>query len=298
MDLLFPSQLKTPLELSMTIKSLRRVADGFNANDGYDLRKIAKQGRKALTNYKYRKLKRFWNIVRETTRRPYVIKRPRKASRLRTLQEVSQHQDFPKGLKVAFLPADPDMRTEIKWNKKDQITKLIQHTTEGNKIVRYDLPFDRVALATDPIKEISRILNMSNAEQFIIMSGEHLMFNEGGPRSYVKKRVIDLMNKYDVDKHDCDPDDPNSSYFGNWLHGVVGFEFKNILDFQDYRSEYAREINKQKDLRSRNRNKRIKALSRERRRLLDKMNTIRAKQGKAPIRISDVPLSKVHKKLI
>lgn len=237
-NLLFP-----PYIFSQNFKILRRYTNGFKASDGYDLRHIlrltrylqkgvtVKAGRAAmrsvgLSRKKMQRAIELSRMIHALSARPHKVIRRFKGDKLRKLQEAAQHPEFPPELKVAFMPAIEDEPMKIRFTKKD----LVVAEQAGRQ--RVISSFDMNALIKDPIAEIERAFALFPEEKFStynIQAGEYEVYKvqrgggdyAGDLKSLVKKALF-YMNKYSSQSYD--PSDPNSSYFGNWLFGLVGYQ--------------------------------------------------------------------------
>ncbi len=327
-------KLRTPLEFVEAIKLVRPYADGFTATDGYDIRSLnriklkpkARPRRRvdkvtgevfetkeytpreinAVLSYaKRKKLQRYFDVINFNMAEPHIVKRPRNKKRLRSLQEFSQHEDYPKDLKVAFLPAAHGAKkTKLVW-KGDVLKKIIQ-----NGITRYTINFDKKRFVQDPEKEIDAALNQTSSKYFMVQAGKHVIYKSGGPANLVKKEILNLQGRYGADKFD--PNDPNSHHFGNWLNGIIGFDISEDYDIdaqmemRDFIVEYRKERYSELEFREKmrqllrtqenaiktsnntfatrpvraNAKKRAKSLSRERVKM--QINFARAKKGLPP----------------
>ncbi len=173
-------------------------------------------------------INRAFTEYQELTTRPVKVFRSRNKKHLAQAQAYSRHEKGAPKFDVAFVPvADPKARLIFKGDKMKIRTKF---GTES--VIFFDLPL----LAKNPKREIERaIADNPEADQFIIMAGKYL-FNGGISRSLIAKKTMDLMAKY------ANPEENN--FWGNWLFGLVTFEYHNQADFTEYRKQY--EKHKQK----------------------------------------------------
>lgn len=227
--MLYPRHVKNESEYKAAVKLIRHFAKGFKGGDGYDLRKPFKE----LSRYQRRKLNRYSTIVQELMARPHKIIRPRRKDHLRALQEFSRQQDFPRDLTAVFMPvADPTKPLKITYDKKQ---KRVIKVREAGVINRTEIPFDPVALALTPKIEIKRITDTYPAQRYILLSNE---FEIPGSVSInyemLLRKATRLMEKYH--------DEKVHGYFGNWLKGVVLYDFPDsVAAFRDWEA-----FNKQK----------------------------------------------------
>lgn len=281
--------LKNPLDLSLAIKECRLYADGFDAKSGYDLRAVKKRGLKALTPYQRRKLNRYYDIIRESTRRPHVKIKDKNKRRLRELQEYAQHQDFPQGLKFAFIPANPNDSFNIEWDGDK-----IKHVKQGGTIrKKYDFDLQRIMRGVE--REFNRVVgeNPPKNEFFMVQAGEHLIYDEALQKNSVIKKIKKLMEKYNA--RDFDAQDKNSKYYKNWMGGLVGIQAPTIKASMSHITKWRKEIKEQKEFRAAAAKERKKLARKERRKVIDRINKVRVKNGEKPLLITSIPVSAIHK---
>lgn len=230
------------------VKLVRHYASGFTTNDGYDLRKSFS----SLTPYKKKKLRQYYYNIMMLRSRPHRVVRPRNKTRLRNLQQYAQHPTILKGLKAAFVPvADPDRPIKITY-KKDRVTRI----KETDRISSDQIKFDMIDLALDPEIEAQRAIDELKADRYLLMAGEYLInTNVSSDAESLLEQIQHFQNKYS--KEDFDEDDPNSSYWGNWLIGVKGYYFDKTGDWRDYHlqkivmQELMKELRNSKSLKKR-----------------------------------------------
>ena len=306
-------KIKTALETKAALKLVRRYVPGeFAASNGFDLRKISS----GLPKKHLTKLQRYFDIINFKQTEPHIIVRPGKRNRtytnkngevirtvkdlnrkkIRSLQQFAQHEDYPSGLKIVFLPASLESNdVEIIWNK-NKVEKVIQ---SGQ--TRYSIDFNKNLLLTDTENEIAKALNATDATHFMIQAGKHLIYNAASIKSSVSGNVVALMNNYSAENHD--PDDTNSHYYGNWLNGVVGWRFDNIHEGRKFITGYTKEresllqrrYDERKDLKNvyakaRRDEKRV-IESKERKSTLKTINENRKKRGLKPLSEKDIKSS-------
>lgn len=268
---------KSPREVAQAVRIIRRYADGFGAKDGFDLRALSKQGSKALTKSQRQKLYRYFNTIAELESRPHQIIRPRNKKRLRAMQEFSRHTDFPKDLKVAFYPTEGKVKIRWSGNRPTQAVRL-----DTGEIIT-SLFFNMRQLVTNPDREIANTLGKANDDSFFyIMAGEH-MIRRAFDKSGVTREILILMERYSGDHED--PNDPNSSFFGNWM---LGLEVQQGLGFFEQRDKRRKEFAIREDYQRartlarkerRGKRKMAKRLENELLRRLRNVNAWRAEQG-------------------
>ena len=100
-----------------TNKRMGKFADGFDPSDGYDMRKI-----NDWTPAQKAKITRMFKTVDKLTSRPFQVYKSKNKARLKKVQQAAQHDEFPKQLKVAFVPTSGRAeRVKVRVTKKGRI---------------------------------------------------------------------------------------------------------------------------------------------------------------------------------
>ena len=208
-----------------------KLFDGFEAADGFNLRYIGE-----WTAAQKSRVTRAFTAVDKLASRAHKVIRPRNKKNLKRLQQAAQHGKTIKGLKVAFVPvADPENKIKIKYTKS--AVKI-----QENKVGKTYIEFDKEKLITSPKQEIRAKVDANPARVYNV-GNEHYFINTPlYDVAEVEEEVLRLQNKYNSDRFD--PDDPNSHYHGNWLDGLIGYNYETRADGLDYRG--ARRIYKEK----------------------------------------------------
>lgn len=197
------------------LKIVRKYAKGFDASSGYDGREVAHwgPGKKAT-------LTRYFQEIHRLTFRPYTVYAPRKKSNLRPVQEFSQHTEGHPKLKVAFVPGVE--KTEIRVTDEGQvISKDYRHG-----VTKKTVKFDKLAIVTDTENEIQRVLDRHpELTDFRIMAG-NFEIGKVYSKRVVPGEIQKLMSRYNVEEA--------NNYFGNWLHGIIGYQFETVGGFMDF----------------------------------------------------------------
>jgi len=234
-----------------TKKRQGKFASGFDPSDGYDLRKIH-----SWTPAQKAKITRLFKIVDKLTARPFQIYRTSNKKNLRRVQEAAQHGIYPKELKVAFVPSN-----SLKKKVKIRITKRGVKFKQGH-VTRRVIDFATFGytpddVAIDPVGVVNDIVARVPASTYKIQAGENVevgrgksirMLGNNWPADRVADVVSRMVNYYSSDTYDAS--DRGSSYFGNWLFGLVAYNFDKERDFMDYDAAYSRARIKAQDRRA------------------------------------------------
>ncbi len=241
----------------LAVKLLRPYVEGLEASDGFDLRYIdewtpAQKGRVTRT----------FEGVDKLRARPHKVVRPRRPDHLKRLQEAAQHKRQIKGLKVAFMPvADPEQPVKITYTK--QAVKVKQ-----KRVGKWYIKFNKKRLLTDPDKEVRQKVAKHPAKVYNIGAEHYFIRDPLYSAAEVAKEVKRLQEKYN--EQDYDPDDPNSSYHGNWLDGLIAYNYDTPKEGREFRQ--ARTAYKQKFKKARRAHRRkVEKLIEKRRKQRDEM---------------------------
>lgn len=223
----------TSKNYSASIKLLRRFTDSFTAEDGYDIRR----GFASLTPSQKRKATIYLKEITSLMARPHTVVRPRRKERLQSLQQFSRHSRKLPNLKVAFVPvADPQATLKVKY-KNGKVRSIVEH---GN-ITRREYLFDTPSLIKDPLAEVTHVTDILKGKQYFLMAGEYdIPESVGDSPELVTQAVKRFMSRYSADQYN--PDDKNSSYFGNWMRGLIAYDYEQG-DAQSFRKHI---VNKRK----------------------------------------------------
>lgn len=205
-----------------------KLASGFEARDGYNLRDID-----TWTPAEKAKVTKLWNLVDELTAKPFQIVRKRKAENIRAVQEFAQHESFPPELKVAIIKvAYPEEKATV---TVDPQTLDVAVTERGVTRRTHDFEklVDFTALEDEPRETIKAMVEAApESQMYGIQAGKYEV-----DRTYTKRGVttaiINLMAKYSK-KEGYNPKDKNSSHWSNWLKGVVAYEYETVKDASNY----------------------------------------------------------------
>lgn len=240
-----------------TGRRMGKFAKGFEASEGFDLRKI-----EDWTPAQKRKVTKMFALIDELTARPFTVYRARDTKRLEQVQKAAQHPYIDKNLKVAFIPVNRKQPVKVRINKKGQVT-----FKQGN-VARIPINFSDYGitpadLALDTKQAVKKIVKAVPAKRYRVQAGEfecNEMYSAGIIGSAfvgdeLPEVIEKLVNKYSSE-NGYDPEDSNSSWYGNWLFGVIGYQYESLTDYKALRAAYGRE---KRDLADRRKALRLRA---------------------------------------
>lgn len=223
--------LRHGLEDPITGKSTGKLATGFEARDGYDLRKFDD-----WTPAQKAKVTKLYNLADHLASRPFYIYRGRKPENIRLMQEVAQHEQFPKELKVAFLPSPARVKPKIRITKKREVI-IKQGRITRRAVTLKDAGLTPEDFALDPKASTKQAIDyLERGKRYQIKAGKYLIPNTYDAK-YLPVAVAKLVQRYGTDNYDST--DPSSSYFGNWLTGFEVYDFETRRDFERFRERQA-----------------------------------------------------------
>lgn len=161
--------------------------------------------RKELKPHERRKIKKYYDVLKELTSHPHQIYRPRNKKNLKKVQEYSRNPTNLKGLKVAIVPNHDDkLKIRIKG---DKVIARSDHLEIDN------LYFNMKNLAIDARAEVARVIaKRPKTKSFTIMAAEHEIRREFD-RGSISEEVEKLQQKYD--NHE------------QWLWGLISYRALN-----------------------------------------------------------------------
>lgn len=216
------------------LDGLRKFFRGFDAKDGYDLRKIDE-----WTPYQKKKVKTHFRYLELLQAQPKRAIHAR-GDNLKKLQEAF-HGGIPsKNMKVALVP-DTEPKLTVKGAKASPPkVKLLK---EGISISRENyervfIPFNHKALARNAKKEIQRVADhVPDARLYYIQCGEY-QNSTGRDIGLVIKEVLKYVELYDGKKQLPNTsgnrgDDPKVHHWKHWLKGLIGYVVPDHVDIRD-----------------------------------------------------------------
>lgn len=233
---------------------LRRVAKGFKASEGYNLRDL-REGR--WTPAMKRKVSMYFHELQQLTAQEKIVVQTRSPARLASAQAIGGHDPRFK-FKVAFLPGSA--KSTLEWDRDN--TPIVR---ERGYSKAWEA-FNPERLAVDPASEVKRVLGlkkMRDATTFGIVAGANVMLSEGLPsRKGLLGKIINLQSRYDgvtaLKRSSGNYGDaPGAHHWSKWLFGVQAFRFSKTANQSTKIDEIAR-ANKEVRRRKANARKRAK----------------------------------------
>lgn len=196
---------------------------------GFDLRKELSPHQKAY-------ISRAWDEYQALTLRPHKVYKSKDKKRLDTARKIANRDSTVK-FDVAFIPTVNDTaRIKVKGDKLIVSSKYVEEA---------EILFNMKALATDPEKEIKRVLDANpEYDQFVLMAGKFI-WNGGISRGRVADRVIPHLMRYIPGGEGYEKRGPNS-HFTNWAFGLRGYKGKSQDSVENYLAAYNKAVKARK----------------------------------------------------
>ncbi|MFA7334721.1 MAG: hypothetical protein WC130_10590 [Kiritimatiellia bacterium] len=224
-------QQKSPANYRAMVKVVRKYAENFDAGAGYDARRVSgwSSSRKAAVTRYYEE------ILRLTSGPHYVFRTPIKQN-LKTIKESTGQSSLPK-LKAAIIPTivSLDQETHKLKAKKPRVSTDPAGfvTIKIGNVERTLLPFSAFGFtqrdfAANPSGVLESVLS-ATAKRFRsygVMVGNYFLTAADRSTRVTDASAIRGIINYLVNRY------ANS---GEWVRGLVGFNFKTIKDIRDYR---------------------------------------------------------------
>lgn len=207
-------------------KRLRPFAKQFSAKNGYNLKDVdnwtpAMKGQ--LSKY-------FRKGVELTSRQVELYHSPNKDN-MKAVAELAGQKGYK--FNSVFYPAPPGFK--LRYQER---TNTVKATGPRAQFTTYDweqFGVDADQLATDPDGTARAVMRQLDHKRFSIRAGEGNIGKGARAIRTINQtvaRIQALIEKYNSD--DYDPDDSNSSWFGNWLLGIEGWDFDSMESERDY----------------------------------------------------------------
>lgn len=243
----------TDNEYRRMAKVVRRYTVGFDTAGGYDLRKVG-----AWSGSRKAAVTRYFNLINSFSHKPAYVYRPRSKKNLEAVKKALGVSDYPRLVAPLIQVAHGGAKPKVSISKAGAV-KIETPTVSRELLLFSDYGITPEYFATDPHGAITDFVDSLEKDYtyFSVMAGEfevgHWEQKSKGIPKFMKgpaliNEVMKLVNAYAADKFD--PDNPSSSYYGNWLRGAVGYRFPTHAKFRDYlktMNDYKRESEKIKE---------------------------------------------------
>lgn len=219
------------------LRFIRQFTRGFAARDGYDARKYAtwSSARKA-------QITRYYSAITAKLSRSHYLYHPRTSAHLRAGLRYVGMSSYRK-LRVVILSVPMTMTIEGEYKP---VKPKIRFTSTGEMVVnirgieRRALLFEELGYTPDevisqPEVVMADIMDRFPAQRYAVIAKEYEV-GRGIPQLYRGSEIVSVITAF-LEKYndeDYDPDDSNSSYWGNWLHGVMAYSFGDINEQLSY----------------------------------------------------------------
>lgn len=190
------------------VKRMRGIfGDQFKAKDGYDLRKF-----NSWTPAQKSKVTKYFRVIAPRITGPFVKKYYRRKDHLtEAIVESQQEQLLPGQTAAVFSVDDPREKVQVKFSKKKPATVV------RRGIEQVSLRFDRAAFLDDPEAEVERVLDLTDANVFRIITGANLQ-----NRTLNRNEIIDEIFKI-IANYSADTPGYQGRSFDEWLNGLVAY---------------------------------------------------------------------------
>ena len=204
--------------------------DQFKAKDGYDLRKI-----NSWTPAQKAKVTRYFRVIAPRITGDFVVRRYRIKENFDAALSASLQEKPLKGQTAVAFSVDPGEKLEVKVKKGR--AKVVRDGFQNVK-----LQFDKNALIEDPDREIDRILALTNANVFRVLTGAFKQ-NKTLTRSNVRDELVRLIRYYDPSNIERDQ---GQRPFDEWLNGLIAYEGSEEKTFRGVDKFVQRHIKRMK----------------------------------------------------
>ncbi len=218
-----------------------RIARGFSARDGYDLRNVDE-----WTPQQKAKLTRVYNQVKQLTERPYHVYRGRKRENIERVQEATSPHGYPKEVDIAFVPvARPGEKPTIKFTTREVVIEdepatvdvvTIQERGVGTTPIYWaDVGVTEKMLREKPREAVMKMHAAIGAKEYSPMAGVHQQPESYSPNALVRE-IRDIMYGY-------------PERWPKFLLGVQAYSYTRQRDLAGYRTAKEKAKRVQRDVR-------------------------------------------------
>lgn len=193
------------------IDRLKAIRPYVNFN--YNINQIKKGN---LNSYDKRKIKEYYDELKELTSQPRYKYRPKSKQREKLAREFTG-QSNRSGFKYILLPADEqNKKPKLKFNKDS--LKI-----EFENVITGFIPIDKDLFIKDPRKAAQKAIKQSpNANGYGLHLGQFESINYVGNANYIEEEIVRFANDYKAKR------------ISEWLTGIHAHNFNKQADFSDY----------------------------------------------------------------
>lgn len=258
-------QLQRQRDYASKLRLIRLFTHGFDASSGYSLKNIS-----GLSSSQKREINRYYDVLSQLTYRPHYIYRPRNKQNLRAAKRTNGTDQLSKiHVGIFQVPTRRDIEGErrivkpkVKISRSGEVSLHFEHGLKRDTLLFEDAARDILAqewleetgermspddvdyveameYVADFLPELTQqIVDETDYKYYTVIAGQ-FEIGKGVPtffnRNDVAAEVIRLQEIYNPDERDdCDPDDPNSHYWGNWLFGLNAYRFTGFKQMRSY----------------------------------------------------------------
>jgi hypothetical protein len=194
----------------------RFTGDAFTPAKGYDARKPMSFGRRMAILKYYRK------IVELTDGADTVVYKPKRGEKTSAFNYTGQtgYRKFNVAI-VRKLSPDQAFRFELDKSLPAGHQFIAYDTKTGRRFV--NLParlFNGDDIDADEYRRIIETY-APDAKYYLVQCGDSYMWGAGGDSADLAEKLAEVFTNYSADVFD--PNNKNSSYYGNWFRGVSAF---------------------------------------------------------------------------
>ena len=242
------------------LRKIRPFVTGFGAKEGYNLRNVGEwtRGQKAQVT-------KYYKALSQLAARPFHVYTSRDKDKVAQARRITDQDPSLKKIKGALVPVST-------FGEKPHISVTdrgtMEATTDRMQKLWFDWDFYGITpeeIAIDPEGATQAVIDQQPpGVLYGIQTGQY-EFGKGVPLLFPEQRIASevakLVSKYSAD-NGYDPDDSNSSWFGNWLFGLTGYRFPSVKD----RTAWVRSTRAYAERRREERRKKRRQIRRERER--------------------------------
>jgi len=220
------------------INRFKKIKKYVNFN--YDLRSVNNNN---LSDYDKRKIKKYYDELKELLSKPNYVYRPRNKKRLKAARDFADMSNLQGFKPIVILKNDnQDKKPKIKFDKNNKMT------VETDFVTTHDYDFNKTRLINDTAAEVDRALKSmpKNAKSFTLKVGKHETKQYYGAEDLLEE-TNRFLSQY-ADKK-----------VTSWFNGIYGYSYNNQKAFipfankkkagrDEYRKQSAQAFRDKKEL--------------------------------------------------